>query len=153
MSGAGDPHGDPGTLTDGDLAGLVHALADAVVIADTEGTITFWNDAAERLFGWSADEAVGRPLDLIIPERQRDRHWDGYRRVMATGRTEYGGRLLEVPALHRDGRRLSLAFTVTLLARPGSSTPWAIAAVLRDDTERWLERRQLREQIAQLEAR
>jgi PAS domain S-box-containing protein len=136
-----------------DLAALVRGLADAVVIADATGTITFWNDAAERLFGWSALEAVGSSLDLIIPERQRERHWAGYQRVMATGHTEYGGRLLEVPALDRDGRRLSIAFTVTLLHEPGATTPHAIAAVLRDDTERWQERRALRDEVATLRAR
>jgi PAS domain S-box-containing protein len=140
----------PVTVVDGDLADLVRALADAVVIADPDGTITFWNDSATRVFGWSATEAVGASLDLIIPERQRERHWAGYRRVMATGQTDYGDRLLEVPASHRDGRRLSIAFTVTLLHRPGQTAPSAIAAVLRDDTERWQERRRLRDELAAL---
>ena len=139
-------------VSDTDLAALVRTLADAVVVADTEGTILFWNDAAGRLFGWSAAEAEGASLDLIIPERQRQRHWAGYRRVMATGHTDYGDRLLEVPALHRDGRRLSIAFTVTLLRRSDSAAPYAIAAVLRDDTARWQERRRLREEIANLHA-
>jgi PAS domain S-box-containing protein len=137
--------------TDDLLVQLVHDLADAVVIADADGTITFWNSAATRLFGWTPREAVGQTLDLIIPERLRARHWAGYREVMATGRTSYGDRLLEVPAQHRDGRNLSIAFTVTLLARPGDDRPAAIAAVLRDDTERWQERRRLRAQLAALE--
>lgn len=141
--GAGEPTTDL-------LASLVHELADAVVVADPDGTITFWNAAAERLFGWSAAEATGQSLDLIIPERYRKRHWDGYRRVMATGHTEYGTRLLEVPARHRQGRPLSIAFTVTLLHRDGESAPCAIAAVVRDDTERWQERRRLREELASL---
>ena len=79
---------------------------------------------------------LGRSLDLIIPERLRARHWDGYRRVMQTGRTEYGTRLLEVPAVHRDGRTISIAFTVTLLKRPGEQRPYDIVAVIRDDTAR-----------------
>lgn len=135
-----------------DLAELVRALADAVVIADPEGTITFWNDAATRVFGWSAAEAVGATLDLIIPERHRARHDAGYQRVMASGQTSYGDRLLEVPALHREGRPLSIAFTVTLLKRPGEQAPYAIAAVVRDDTERWQERRRLRDELAALRA-
>jgi PAS domain S-box-containing protein len=130
------------------LGGLVRDLTDPVVIADAAGTIVFWNDAATALFGWRADEAIGRTLDLVVPERFRARHWDGYRRVMATGRTEYAGRVLEVPALHRDGRRLSIAFTVTLLHRPELAAPVGIAAVIRDDTERWEERRRLREAAA-----
>lgn len=139
---------DAPCVTDAELARLVRELADAVVIADADGTITFWNEAATRLFGFTTDEAVGRPLDLIIPERLRERHWAGYRQTMATGHTSYGHRLLEVPALHRDGRNLSIAFTVTLLRRTGTDEPHAIAAVLRDDTERWQERRRLRAEIA-----
>jgi PAS domain S-box-containing protein len=136
--------------TDELLAQLVIHLADAVVIADADGTITFWNDAATRLFGWTPDEAIGQTLDLIIPERLRGRHWAGYREVMSTGRTGYGTRLLEVPALHRGGDSLSIAFTVTLLHRSGEAQPFAIAAVLRDDTQRWQERRQLRDEVARL---
>ncbi len=143
---------DPEPVTDDELAGLVRSMADAVVIADPSGTITFWNDAATRLFGWSAEQAVGETLDLIIPERLRARHQAGYERTMATGETRYGERLLEVPALHADGRPLSIAFTVTLLQAPGEPRPHGIAAVLRDDTERWQERRQLRADLAALRA-
>jgi PAS domain S-box-containing protein len=144
---------EPEVATDAELARLVRELADAIVVADAEGTITFWNDAATRLFGFTPDEAVGRSLDLIIPERLRDRHWAGYRQTMATGHTSYGDRLLEVPALHRDGRKLSIAFTVTLLRRADVAKPHAIAAVVRDDTDRWQERKQLRDEVAALRAR
>ena len=102
-------------LQDAQLGRLVRHLADAVVIADAMGTIVFWNTAAQAMFGWSAGEAVGRSLDLIIPERLRKRHWDGYVQVVESGHTEYGNRLLEVPSTHRDGRAISVAFTVTLL--------------------------------------
>lgn len=140
------------TIDDTLLGRLVRDLADAVVIADAEGTIVFWNDAAERLFGWPAADAVGQSLDIIIPDRQRDRHWTGYRKTMATGETKYGDQLLEVPALHRDGHRLSIAFTVTLLRRPGERQPCGIAAVIRDDTEHWLERRRLHDELSSLRA-
>jgi PAS domain S-box-containing protein len=131
---------------------LLRSLADAVVLADPAGAIIFWNEAATNLFGWSEEEAIGRSLDLIIPERLRGRHWDGYRRVMETGHTEYGSRLLEVPAVHRDGHTISIAFTVTLLLRPGERRPEAIAAVLRDDTARRRELLALRDRVASLEA-
>ena len=107
-------------VTDALLAQVAAELADGLVIADNEGRITFWNDAATRLFGYSDTEAIGQTLDLIIPERLRERHWTGHRNVMITGRTSYGDRLLAVPAVRRDGRRLSIAFTVTLLRAPGS---------------------------------
>jgi PAS domain S-box-containing protein len=140
---------DHAQLTNDDLADLLRQLADAVVVADSDGVITFWNNAATRIFGWSATEAVGRSLDLIIPERFRERHWAGYRHTMATGHTSYGDRLLEVPALHRDGHTVSIAFTVTLLFA-GGTAPRAIAAVVRDDTARWHERRRLRAELAHL---
>jgi PAS domain S-box-containing protein len=132
------------------LAQLVTTMADAVVITDEAGTVTYWNDASARLFGWSPDEAIGRSLDLIIPERLRDRHWAGYRRVMATGHIEDPARLLQVPALHRDGRRLSIAFRVTLLPSTDQLRRPAIAAVIRDDTERWEEQRRLEAEVARL---
>lgn len=136
--------------SESDLGALVRAMADAVVIADAGGTIVLWNDAAQQLFGWSAADATGQSLDLVIPERLRGRHWDGYHRVMATGETEYGaGRLLEVPALHREGRSLSIGFTVTLLHHP-DGTIKGIAAVIRDETQRWQERRALRAELEEL---
>ncbi len=138
-------------VTDSVLAVALRELADAVVIADADGTIVFWNDAAERMFGWSASEAIDRTLDLIIPERLRERHWAGYRHTMATGHTSYGNRLLEVPALHRDGRTLSVAFTVTLLRPVGMANPNGIVAVLRDETARWQERRDLQAEIRRLQ--
>jgi PAS domain S-box-containing protein len=134
------------------LQAAVHELADAVVIADTDGTIVFWNAAAARLFGWSPAEAIGQTLDLIIPERLRERHWAGYRRTMATGETSYGDRLLEVPALHRDGHTLSVAFTVTLLRPFGMTHPHSIVAVLRDETARWHERKELQAELERLRA-
>lgn len=133
------------------LAGLVEQLADAVVIADRDGTIVFWNDAAEQLFGWSAEHAVGRSLDLIVPERQRTAHWDGYQRVMEQGESRYAHDLLRVPSLHADGERRSIAFTVTLLTgHEGEVT--GIAAVVRDETERWREEQDLRRRLRDAES-
>ena len=137
-------------LDDGVLAGLVSDLADAVVVADAAGTICFWNAAAERVFGWSAAEAVGASLDLIVPERQRERHWAGYREVMATGETKYGSDLLRVPSLHADGERHSIAFTVTLLQDADGAVA-GIAAVVRDETQRWNEEQDLRRRLREAE--
>jgi PAS domain S-box-containing protein len=102
------------------------------------------------MFGWPRAEAVGRSLDLIVPDKLRQRHWDGYRRVMATGETEYAGRTLAVPALRADGSRVSIEFTVTLL--PGADGSVAgIAAIVRDVTAQWEERRALTRRVAELE--
>lgn len=139
-------------VTDTALAELVHDLADAVIIADVDGRMTLWNEAATRLFGWTAEEALGRSLDVIIPERFRARHWAGYAQVMATGDTRYGTQLLEVPALHREGKQLSIAFTVTLL-RDADGAVRGIAAVVRDDTARRAELQALRAEVSDLRAR
>ncbi|HZS33989.1 MAG TPA: PAS domain-containing protein [Methylomirabilota bacterium] len=133
-----------------DPATLVAALGDAVVVADPEGRIRLWNPAAERLFGYPAAEALGQSLDLIIPERFRARHWAGYREVMRTGHTRYGTEVLRVPAVRRDGARLSIAFTVALLRAPDGRIT-GIAAVIRDETARWAEDQALRRRVAELE--
>jgi PAS domain S-box-containing protein len=130
-------------LDDAVLARLVTELADAVVVADAAGTIVYWNGAAERVFGWTAEEALGASLDLIVPERQRTRHWEGYRKVMSTGATKYGSDLLRVPSLNADGQRHSIAFTVTLIEDADGAVA-GIAAVVRDETERWNEEQELR---------
>lgn len=134
-----------------DYQQLVEAIGDAVVVCDAGGAIVVWNDAAVRMFGFTREDALGRSLDLIVPERQRQRHWDGYNKSMSTGETRYGSELLRVPALHKEGRTLSIAFTVAML-RGADGKVEAIVAVIRDETARWAEERQLRARVAQLEA-
>lgn len=135
-----------------DLNQLVAAIGDAVVVCDASGAITLWNPAAERMFGFSEGEALGRSLDLIIPERLRQRHWDGYHKTMQTGETRYGSDVLKVPAVDKDGRAMSIAFTVALLQAP-DGTVTGIAAVIRDETTRFQDERNLRKRLAELEAK
>lgn len=106
--------------------------------------------AAERIFGFTEAEALGRSLDLIIPERQRQRHWDGYHKTMDTGITKYGADLLRVPALHKDGRTLSIAFTVSMLFSPQREVS-GIVAIVRDETARFAEERKLRARLLEAE--
>ena len=102
------------------------------------------------MFGHAEQDAIGASLDMIIPEKLRERHWDGYRRVMATGETQYGGRTLAVPALRADGTRISIEFTVALL--PDSTGQIrGIAAILRDVTDRWEQQRALQRRLHELE--
>jgi len=134
-----------------DVNELVAAVGDAIIVSDLSGAIVLWNPSAERIFGFSEEEALGKSLDLIIPERQRQRHWDGYHQTMASGVTRYAHDVLRVPALHKDGGSLSIAFTVSLL-KSGGDTPTGIVAVVRDETKRWGEERELRKKLADLEA-
>ena len=127
----------------------MHAAADAIIAAGADGRIVFWNPAATRIFGFAEAEAVGQSLDLIIPARFRARHWEGYRQVMNTGKSKYAADVLRVPATAKDGRPLSIAFTVTLLdAGEGGRM---IAAIVRDETTRWQEERELKRRLAELE--
>ncbi|SAK73550.1 sensory box histidine kinase/response regulator [Caballeronia hypogeia] len=134
-----------------DYEQLVNAIGDAVIISDASGAITLWNPAAERMFGFTQSEAMGQSLDLIIPERLRGRHWDGYHKTMATGETRYGHDLLKVPAVDKAGRSMSIAFTVALLQSPQGEVT-GIVAIIRDETARFQEDRALRKRIAELEA-
>jgi PAS domain S-box-containing protein len=134
-----------------DFKALVAGIGDGVVVCDAKGAIIVWNGACERIFGFTEQDALGQSLDIIIPERQRQRHWDGYDKTMATGQTRYGNDLLRVPALHKEGKPLSIAFTVAMLYADDGSVS-AIIAVVRDETVRWTEERALKAKVAQLEA-
>jgi len=134
-----------------DFEALARGAGDAIVVADSAGRIVFWNRAAERIFGYREREALHQSLDLIIPQRLRERHWDGYRKVMQTGVTRYGEDLLRVPAVHKDGRKLSIAFTVSLLAAADSQQPYAIAAFIRDETARWEKEQAMVKRLKELE--
>lgn len=133
------------------LARIVTEIPDAVVFADRDGIIRLWNGGAEAVFGYAPSEAIGRSLDLIIPESLRARHWEGYFRVMETGRTGYGRDLLAVPGVRKDGARISLEFSVALI-RDGEAVV-GVAAVLRDVTARWKREKETREKLAELTAR
>jgi PAS domain S-box-containing protein len=130
---------------------IVAEAADAIVYADRSGTIGWWNRGAERLFGFTADEAIGRRLDIIIPESLRARHWEGYAATMRTGRSRYGaGDLLAVPGVRKDGSRVSLEFTIVPIADPAGGFA-GIAALLRDVTARFNELKALRAEIKKLQ--
>ncbi|BCR04524.1 signal transduction histidine kinase [Desulfuromonas versatilis] len=129
---------------------IIELAPDAILFADREGIIRLWNAGAEALFGFTAAEALGQSLDLIIPEKLRARHWEGYRRVMETGVTHYGKDLLSVPALHRQGTQLSSEFSIVML-RDEMGEVSGVAAILRDVTARWQKEKQLKERIAALE--
>ncbi len=133
-----------------DFDALIRAAGDAVIAADRDGAIVLWNPAAERIFGFTVDEAIGQSLDLIIPDRFRERHWDAWQQTVLTGKTKYAVDVLRVPAQHKDGRRLSIAFTVALLPAADQNVD-VVAAIVRDETDRWNEEQELRRRLAECE--
>ncbi len=129
---------------------LLNSSGDAIIAADAQGLIRFWNPGAERIFGFSVAEAVGQSLDLIIPERLRERHWQGYHQVMQSGKSQYGqGDLLAVPGMRKGGTRISLEFTIVALRGPDARMD-GVAAILRDVTPRFEELRSLRKKLTSL---
>ncbi len=128
---------------------VLRTNSDAIVVADGEGIIRFWNPGAERIFGHASGEALGQSLDIIIPERLRARHWRGYRQVLATGESRYGhGDVLAVPGIRKDGGRISLEFTIVPL-RDETGQMIGMAAIMRDVTARFEEIRALRQKLAE----
>ena len=134
-----------------DMNAVVAAVGDAVVACDAAGAIVIWNAAAERMFGFTAAEAMGQSLDLICPERLRKRHWEGYHKTMETGITRYGHDVLRVPAVNKAGESLSIAFTVAMLFSPEHKVT-TIISVIRDETSRFTEDRAMKKRLAELEA-
>jgi PAS domain S-box-containing protein len=134
-----------------DLKALIAAVGDAVMVCDAQGAIVLWNPGCERMFGYAEAEVLGKTMDMIIPERLRARHWEGYDKTMATGITKYGHDLLRVPAVDKQGRTMSIAFTVAMLRSPDGKVS-AIASIIRDETTRFNEDRALKKRLAELEA-
>ena len=134
-----------------DPAALLEALADAVMVCDADGAIVLWNPACERMFGHSEADVLGKTMDMIIPERLRGRHWDGYHKTMATGVTKYGHDVLRVPAVDKQGRMMSIAFTVAMLHSADGKVS-AIASIIRDETSRFNDERSLKKRLSELEA-
>ena len=113
------------------------------------GSIRIWNPGEERIFGYTSGDAMGKSLDIIIPERLRARHWQGYRQVMATGGSRYGhGDVLAVPGIRKDGTGVSLEFTIVPV-RDETSRMIGMVAIMRDVTVRFEEMRALRRKVTE----
>ena len=124
-----------GTAPAGWAEAIVAEAPEAVIAVDRDGVIRLWNRGAEALFGYTAAEALGQGLDLIVPERFRAAHWSGFRRALESGRTSGGDRVRTTRSLHRDGRRLYVELSFGLLRDPSGAVAGAFA-IGRDGTER-----------------
>ena len=124
-----------------DAAPWRHILADtpdALVFADAQGIIRAWNAGAEAVFGFSAAEAMGQSLDLIIPERLRAAHWLGFNRAMARGATSHGAQVRTTRGTHKeDGRKLYVDMSFGVVLDDAGSVLGSVA-MARDATERYL---------------
>jgi PAS domain S-box-containing protein len=135
-----------------DLLKLFSDAPEAILITDRQGVIRLWNSGATRMFDYSAAEAIGQSLDLIIPENLRGRHWEGYHGVMDTGETKYKTGLLSSPGIRKDGSRISLEFSMVLL-KDDTGVVTGCGAIMRDVTETWKKEKSLKAQLAACEAK
>lgn len=134
------------TETPASIAGLIlEQIADAVIYADVSGTVGLWNAAATALFGYSAAQAVGQSLDLIIPEHLRRAHWSAYEAAMKTGELKLSGKPTLTRATHQSGRKLYVELTFALV-KDAAGVPCGAAAVARDVTERVEQQRRARQE-------
>lgn len=131
---------------------IVEEAPLAIICADHDGIIRLWNAGAEAMFGYQAAEVLGQTMDFIIPERHRAKHWEGYRKTMATGITKYGQQVLAVPAIVKGGKRISIEFNISLL-RAATGEILGAAAMIQDVTARWERDKALRERLAAAEAK
>ena len=136
----------PGNTADEWSRAIIAQAPDAILAADASGSIRLWNHGAERIFGVPANQAIGQSLDLIIPETLRQRHWEGWAKVMGSGESRYGTEMLRVPALRGDGRRFSAEFSI-VMRKDDAGKVTGVAAILRDVSEQWEREKQLQEQL------
>ena len=130
---------------------LVEESRDAIIFVGKDGLIRLWNIGAEAIFGYRAAEMEGQSLDRIIPPALQAQHNEGFRRVMAKGESRYAADLLAVPGLRKDGARISLEFTITLIKDDAGEVAGA-AAIIRDVTIRRQRDQELKKRLAALEA-
>jgi PAS domain S-box-containing protein len=114
---------------------MIEQASEAVLFADANEIIKIWNKKAELVFGYTLEEAIGRPLAIIIPDRFLSRHQDGYKGVMKTGVTAYDDEVLSVPAKRKDGSTISIEFSVSIIREKGEIL--GVLAIIRDTTEKW----------------
>lgn len=131
-------------------ARLVAETHEAIIYASRDGIIRLWNGGAEEMFGWPAGEAIGKSLDIIMPEKHRAPHWTGWDRVMDTGVTKYGSEPLKVPGIKKDGSKISLEFSITMLKDEDGEIE-GVAAFLRDVSTAWEEKKSLHMRLRELE--
>jgi PAS domain S-box-containing protein len=130
---------------------IVKEAQDAIIMADREGIIRLWNTGAEQIFGYTLSEALGKSLHIIIPENLRGRHDQGYQQAMQSGWSKYSRDLLIVPAINKDGKRISVEFTIILIWDHKDNILGA-AAIIRDVSARWEKERAMKRRLADLEA-
>jgi PAS domain S-box-containing protein len=130
---------------------ILNCMSEALIFADAKGIIQTWNPGAEFLFGYSAEEAIGKSLDIIIPEKLRKAHWDGYNRALAQGGTKHGRRTMITRAIHRNGEQIYVDMSFAVVKNQAGE-PTGSVAIASDANQRYLDEKNLRRQLSELTA-
>jgi PAS domain S-box-containing protein len=141
----------PGTDLDTVLPSLLVAqTSDAMIFADTKGTIKFWNHGAERIFGHAANDVVGGPLDIIIPEKLLGAHHNGFDHAMSSGEMKYVNKVLTTRSIRKDGTTIYVDMSFDMI-RDAAGNILGALAIARDCTERFNAERAQRVKVSELE--
>jgi PAS domain S-box-containing protein len=130
---------------------LVDQSPDGIIFAGLDGNIQVWNEAAAAIFGFSAEEAIGKSLDIIIPEQFREAHWRGFDNAINSGVTKLHGQALPTRATTAAGETLYVELSFSLI-RDESGTILGAVANCRDINERFQQDRANRRRLRELEA-
>lgn len=130
---------------------ILRAMPEALIFCDMEGIIRVWNGGAEKVFGWSAAEAIGQSLDLIIPERMRKAHWDGFNQAIERGGVKPGRTSMITRSLHKSEAFIYVDMSFEMV-RDDAGQMLGSLAVARDATQRFNDEKALRKQLAELTA-
>jgi len=133
-------------------ASILRCMPEALIFCDLEGIIRVWNGGAEKVFGWPAAEAVGQNLDLIIPERMRKAHWDGFNQAIERGGVKPGRTAMITRSLHKSGEFIYVDMSFEMV-KDAQGQMLGSMAVARDATARFTEEKALRKQLAELTAK
>ncbi|GHD44095.1 PAS domain S-box-containing protein [Marinobacter persicus] len=137
-------------LNDEVMGRLIEQNPDAMIFADTEGRILVWNEAAERVFGFTKEQAIGESLDIIIPEKLREPHWRGYDEAIKNAGTKYWGQSMPTKAIHSEGSMIyvELGFSIVL---DDDGKVIGVLSSGRDITERFQKEKENKKRLAELE--
>lgn len=130
-------------------AHILRSIPEALIYCDLEGIIRIWNAGAEKIFGWTAAEAVGQSLDMIIPERMRRAHWDGFNQALERGGVKPGRTSMITRSLHKSAEFIYVDMSFEMV-RDEAGQMLGSLAVARDATKRFNEEKALRKQLAEL---
>lgn len=130
---------------------IVEQAPDALILVDLEGIVRLWNARAAAIFGYETEEVLGKNLEVIIPENLRAAHWQGFRKAVETGVTKYAGKAMTTRSNHKDGRKLYVALSFSLLKDENGKVVGSIA-IGRDTTETYLADRAMKAEMLELEA-